>query len=132
MSVSFDEIKIGDLYDRQELSDLWGYAGIEALQRGVVTPRDDNKIVLFVTENKNPDATQYQDRLVDDTLDWEGPNDHFAEDRMINAGTNGDEIHLFHRMNPKEKFAYHGRLNVVDFERHTDRPSRFTFCKGGK
>src|SRR5439155_22729647 len=98
MSISFDQITIGNTYDRQELVELWGYTGIEALQRGVVTPRDDNKIVLFVTEEKAPDATQYQDRLLDDTLEWEGPNDHFAEDRMINTSTTCDEIQLFHRM----------------------------------
>src|SRR5438309_9596676 len=98
MTASFDRIAIGNTYNRQELAALWGYAGIEALQRGVVTPRGDNKIILFVTENKNPDATQYRDRLVDDTLEWEGPNDHFAEDRIINAETTNDQIHLFHRI----------------------------------
>src|SRR5437868_5992918 len=29
---------------------LWGYAGVQALQRRVVTPRNDNKVILFVTE----------------------------------------------------------------------------------
>lgn len=129
MNVSFDQIAVGNAYDRQELANLWGYAGIEALQRGVVTPREDNKIILFVTENKNPDATQYRDRLIGDTLEWEGPNDHFAEDRMIKASTSNDEVHLFHRMNPDEKFTYYGLLNVLDAQRHTDRPSRFTFQK---
>ena len=129
MNVSFDRMAVGNSYDRQELANLWGYVGIEALQRGVVTPRDDNKVILFVTENKHPDATQYQDRLADDTLEWEGPNDHFAEDRMINAAANRDEIHLFHRMNPTERFVYHGQLDVIDCQRQTDRPSRFKFRK---
>lgn len=132
MSVSFDRIAIGSIYDRQKLAELWGYAGIEALQRGVVTPRGDNKIILFVTENKNPNATQYQDCLIDDTLEWEGPNDHFAEDRMINAAANRDEIHLFHRMNPTERFVYHGQLDVLDCQRQTDRPSRFKFRKSSR
>ena len=129
MNVSFDRIAIGSTYDRRELAELWGYAGIEALQRGVVTPRGGNKIILFVTENKNPDATQYQDRLFGNTLEWEGPNDHFAEERMINASANNDEIHLFHRMNPNEKFTCCGRFTMSDVQRHTDRPSRFTLQK---
>ena len=105
MAVSFMRIAVGNSYSRQELAELWNYAGIEALQRGVVTPRDDNKIILFVTENKSTSATQYKDRLRQDVLEWEGPNDHFAEERIINAKQIGDEIHLFYRINPVEKFV---------------------------
>lgn len=126
MNVSFDKIAVGSVYNRRELVKLWGYAGIEALQRGVVTPRGDNKIILFVTENKKADATQYRDRLVDDTLEWEGPNDHFAESRIISASTSNDEIHVFHRSYSDEKFTYCGRFTVSDVQRHPDRPSRFT------
>ena len=79
MSVTFENIQIGQIYSRRQLADLWGYAGVQALQRGVVTPRDDNKIILFVTEDKSPSATQYNDRLFGSRLEWEGPNDHFAE-----------------------------------------------------
>jgi putative restriction endonuclease len=129
MNVSFDRIAVGNAYDRQELADLWGCAGTEALQRGVVTPRGDNKIILFVTENKHPDATQYRDRLVGNTLEWEGPNDHFAEDRMIGAPNSQDEIHVFYRTNPNEKFTYLGLLEIVNVDRQTDAPSRFTFRK---
>ena len=129
MAVSFSSIRIGQEYDRYDLADVWNYAGIEALQRGVVTPRGDNKIVLFVTENKKAEATQYRDRLVGDILEWEGPNDHFAEDRMITAATSTDEIHLFHRINADDKFTYCGRFSVSDVQRHTDRPSRFTLQK---
>jgi len=129
MSISFDQVAIGNAYDRRELIELWGYAGIEALQRGVVTPRRDNKVILFVTEQKDPSATQYQDRLIGEMLEWEGPNDHFAEDRMINAAANRDEIHLFHRMKPTERFVYYGELDVMDCQRQTDRPSRFKFRK---
>src|SRR5438105_466390 len=117
MNVSFDRIAVGNSYDRKELADLWDYAGIEALQRGVVTPRDDNKIIFFVTEEKDVNATQYEDRLVGDTLEWEGPNDHFAEDRIINSATSDDELHLFYRIKPNEKFTYYGRLDYVDAQR---------------
>ena len=52
ITVSFSEIKIGQTYTRPKLAELWGYAGYQALARGVVTPKDDNKIILFVTEQK--------------------------------------------------------------------------------
>ena len=79
--VSFADIKVGSAYSRGDLVRLWGYAGVEAISRGVVTPRDDNKIVLFVTLDKDADAEQYEDELVGSVLLWEGPNDHYAEDR---------------------------------------------------
>ncbi|MFZ4789836.1 MAG: hypothetical protein ACOYMW_02860 [Candidatus Competibacteraceae bacterium] len=81
MPVIFENIKISQTYSRHQLAELWGYAGVQALQRGVVTPHNDNKIILFVTEDKLPSATQYNDRFSDNKLEWEGPNDHFAEQR---------------------------------------------------
>src|SRR4051812_33679155 len=97
MPVSFDQVTVGQAYSRPDLARLWGYSGYQALARGVVTPSDDNKIILFVTGEKQASATQYQDRVEGNQLFWEGPNDHFAEDRIINCQHNGDEIHLFYR-----------------------------------
>ena len=127
MSISFDKVAKGVTYSRQELAELWGYASFHAIARGVVTPRDDNKIVLFVTEEKQSSAEQYVDCLSDGTLEWEGPTDHFAEDRMLNAASSGDEIHLFHRMRHHADFTYCGRLVVVSGVRRTDQPSHFIF-----
>ena len=59
MSVEFKNIVIGCAYSRQKLADLWAYASAKALQRGVVTPRNNNKIILFVTEEKSCSATPY-------------------------------------------------------------------------
>ena len=127
MPVSFAHIKVGASYSRQELAELWGYAGIQALARGVVMPKDNNKIILFVTQEKQTDAEQYEDALSAGQLHWEGPTDHFAEDRILAATTSGDEIHLFFRERHHTDFVYHGRLEVVCCERRTDRPSRFVF-----
>jgi hypothetical protein len=117
----------GASYSRQALADIWGYASFHAIARGVVTPRDDNKIVLFVTEEKQSSAEQYADHLSDGKLEWEGPTDHFAEDRMLNAKSSGEEIHLFHRERHHMDFTYCGRLTVADHTSRTDRPSHFTF-----
>ncbi len=127
MPVSFAHIVVGREYSRNELAELWGYNGTQGLSRGVVTPRDDNKIILFVTHEKQSSLPQYEDKLVDGLLHWEGPTDHFAEDRMLLAGSTADEIHLFYRERHHTDFVYEGRLEVVSVERHTGQPSRFVF-----
>jgi hypothetical protein len=96
MPISFSEIKDGVSYSRQTLATLWGYSSFHAIARGVITPKDDNKIVLFVTEEKQSSSEQYDDRLSGLSLAWEGPTDHFAQDRILNSESTGDEIQLFH------------------------------------
>lgn len=127
MPISFAKVTKGETYSRQKLAELWGYTSFHAIARGVVTPRDDNKIVLFVTEEKQSSAEQYADRLSDGQLEWEGPTDHFAESRMLNATSVGDEMHLFHRKRHHTDFTYCGRLVVVSHLCRTDRPSHFKF-----
>ena len=127
MDVIFVNIHLGFTYSRHHLARLWGCASFHALARGVVTPRGDNKIILFVTEEKQRGAEPYHDELSNNILIWEGPNDHFGEDRLLDAATSGDEIHLFHRDRHHRDFVYRGQLAVVSCERMTDRPSRFTF-----
>lgn len=125
MSISFAKITKGAIYSRRALAELWGYTSFNALARGVVTPRDDNKIILFVTEQKQSSAAQYADRLSGNVLEWEGPHDHFAEERMLKAEVNGEEIHLFHRERHHSDFTYLGRLKVLSYTLHGDRPSHF-------
>lgn len=125
MVVSLDRIKRGRRYSRPELAELWGYASYHALARGVVTPQGDNKIILFVTRDKPDYIEQYRDELVGDILRWEGPTDHFAEERMINHVDHGDEIHVFYRERHHTDFTYEGEFEVVEFELFGDRPSRF-------
>ncbi len=127
MSVSFVKVHKGATYSRNTLADLWGYSTFHAIARGVVTPRDDNKIILFVTEEKQTSAEQYKDRLSGNVLEWEGPTDHFAEDRMANAASSAEEIHLFHRERHHTDFTYCGRVKVLKHLPRTDRPSDFTF-----
>lgn len=73
MPVTFDQIVVGETYSRPVLAELWGYSGYQALARGVVTPKNDNKIILFVTHEKQQSFEQYQDDLIGDVLTWEGP-----------------------------------------------------------
>ncbi|MFZ4791056.1 MAG: hypothetical protein ACOYMW_09230 [Candidatus Competibacteraceae bacterium] len=127
MTISFEKINKNAFYSRQQLAELWGYSSFHAIARGVVTPRYDNKIVLFVTEKKQSSAEQYADYLTGSILEWEGPTDHFAEDRILKILSTGDEIHLFHRERHHTDFTYYGRLGIIDYILQSDRPSRFRF-----
>ena len=127
MHVSFDLLNVGESYSRVFLAEIWGYAAYQALARGVVTPKGESKISLFVTSEKQESSAQYTDKLINEYLHWEGPNDHFAEARMINARYKGEEIHLFFRHIHHSNFIYFGKVEVVDVELETKRPSRFIF-----
>ena len=127
MAISFRSLTIGTEYSRHELANEWGYQSFHAIARGVVTPQDDNKIVLFVTREKQASAEQYDDHISDERLYWEGPTDHFAEDRMVPASSAGNEIHLFYRERHHTDFIYYGRIEARSCDRYLDRPSRFVF-----
>lgn len=129
MNVSFDSLNRGGRYSRPELAELWGYASFHALARGVVTPRNDNKIILFITRDKPDYMEQYRNELVGDTLRCEGPTDHFAEERMINHVDHGDEIHVFYRERHHTDFTYEGEFDVVEYQLFGDRPSKFVLKK---
>lgn len=129
MDVDFSIIKIGGKYSRKELSKLWGYAGKEAIYRGVVTPRDDNKIILFIIQNKATTAVQYKDVFNNGLLSWEGPTDHYAERRMIDENIENDEIHVFFRMNYKDDFIYEGIFSILEYKLREKLPSIFLLRK---
>jgi hypothetical protein len=129
MPVSFSMIHIGQQYSRPVLARLWGYAGYQALARGVVTPRDDNKIILFITKDKPQWLEQYEDDLAGNVLFWEGPLDHFAEARMVAASEEGDEIHVFYRERHHSDFTYEGEFVVTSFRIFSDRPSVFVMTR---
>jgi Domain of unknown function (DUF3427) len=127
MSLDLTELKVGESYSRPDLASRWGYSSFHAIARGVVTPKNDNKIILFVTEDKQQTAEQYADRLLNDCLEWEGPNDHFAEQRILSAEFSGDEIHLFHRNRHHSDFVYRGTMRLDSHSLRADSPSQFKF-----
>lgn len=124
----FENIRKGGSYSRPQLAEIWGYASFHAIARGVITPQGTNKIILFVTEEKQAFQEQYQDKLSGGSLSWDGPTDHFAEQRMISAANNGDEIHLFHRKRHHTNFTYIGQLSVKSHQLHSSKPSSFVFA----
>ena len=127
MPVSFKKLRVGASYSRNELAELWGYTSYHAIARGIVTPKDDDKIIIFITEIKQDSLRQYVDRLEDDILETEGPDDHFAEDRSALAESTGEEIHLLHRLVHHTDFTYKGRLKLLKLDRKAKAPSKFTY-----
>lgn len=127
MPVSFDLIKIGEVYSRNFLAKTWGYAAYQALARGVVTPKGDSKIILFVTADKQEWIQQYTYKRQGDILNWEGPNDHIAEEGMLKARDSGEEIHLFFRVGHHTDFTYYGIIDVESVTIELKRPSQSKF-----
>lgn len=127
MSSLFNLIPKGSLWTRKDLATLWGYKSFHALARGVVTPAGHNCIILFVTQKKQNDATQYDDHIEGNKLFWEGEQGHQNDLRIMNAHENCNDIHVFFRDKHHMPFQYLGRAKVLRFQRFSERPSRFEF-----
>ena len=127
MALDFRDVKPGSEWDRKELAKLWGYRSFHAIGRGVVTPRGGSQIVLFVTEEKQNSATQYDDRLNGSVLHWEGEEGHQNDRRIIAAERNGDAIHIFYRKRHHQRFIYLGLGRAERSTLFDDRPSKFVF-----
>ncbi|GGK80799.1 HNH endonuclease [Rufibacter glacialis] len=111
-TVSFENIGIGERYDRNVLASLWGYQGRQAISRGVVAPANSKSIILFVTSEKQASLTQYNDYISADYLYWEGEEKGRSNNRILNAKQAGDTIHLFYREKHHTDFTYMGLLEL--------------------
>ncbi len=127
MPVSFDSLTKDAKYERKNLAELWGYAGFQAISRGVVTPAGTRFIILFVTENKQESLTQYKDRLDGRYLHWEGEARHGSDRRIVDAFSSNDSIQLFHREMHHSLFTYKGELQLEQHNLLTDEPSQVIF-----
>ncbi len=122
--VAFSSLVIGQTYDRPFLARLWGYQSYNAISRGVFTPRDQGILVFFVTVEKQESLTQYEDRIDNDMLFWEGEKEHGSDERILSRK---DEIHVFFRERHHQDFTYKGRAILGNFRVYSDRPSHFSF-----
>lgn len=128
MPIAFSTLKIGNLYDRPVLAAMWGYESFQAIAKGVVTPKGQNLVVLFVTRFKQKALTQYDDYIEDGLLHWEGEDGHGNDQRIVHADENGTAIHLFFRELHHRPFEYKGLVQLRHFEIFVDRPSKFRFA----
>ncbi len=126
MPISFDKIKPGTCCTRPLLADIWGFSGYQALAKGIITPKGDNKIILFVTCPRPAELPRYAAEFKAGILHWEGPRDHYAEDRLLHSTETGDEIHVFYRERYRWDFTYEGRFTLQASTINTGKPSLFT------
>jgi hypothetical protein len=127
VTVTFDNLHIGEQYDRPQLSNLWGYKSFHAIAKGAVTPRATPYIILFITREKQEFQTQYEDYLENGILKIEGEINHTSDKRMINATKAGDQIYLFYRERHHSLFTFYGQIFLIHYQEHSHSPSRFTF-----
>lgn len=127
MPVNFNSLRFGETYERPFLAKLWGYQSFHAISKGVITPVGTNYIIFFVTKEKQEALTQYNDYIDGNMLFWEGEEKHSSDKRVVEAGKNGDEIHLFYRDIHHTPFVYFGRISLTDFQLSENTPSEFVF-----
>ncbi|MDR3685653.1 MAG: DUF2075 domain-containing protein [Coriobacteriia bacterium] len=114
MRADFSVLNVGTRYSRDDLARLWGLKGRQAISRGVVTPAGASQIILFVTESKTADMTEYRDQLVGDLLSWEGDGVECNLRRLERQLKNPpDQIYLFFRDTRPEEFIYCGEVTML-------------------
>jgi len=127
MQIDRRVLALGKAYDRPELARLWKLEGWQALARGIVTPRDSNTIILFVTAKKQQCMEQYKDSLNNDTLDMEGESNHLHDERLAKSREAGDTVLLFFREYHHAPFVYYGQVDLIDWRQRQGAPSCFSF-----
>lgn len=122
-NVDMSTINLFGEYDQKTLADIWKYKSYDAIRRGIVTVAGDNKIILFITEDK---ATK--NHLENCTLYMSGEVKHVNDNRIAkNLDSNDDEIYLFYRETDRMMYTYYGKVTLDEAEIKEDEPSLFTF-----
>lgn len=127
MGIDLSLLLLGEEYDRPYLADIWGYQDWHAIGRGIVTPKDHNLIILFVTQEKQKSLTQYRDHFEGERLVMEGEAGHRTDRRLVDSINGPDHIHLFFRERHHRPFTYYGEVHLEDFKLRSDQPSIFYF-----
>lgn len=103
----------GQIYTRAELSELLA-SNDATMNTGIFRPSGYDSVLLFVTEQKSPDRTQYVDHLAGDTLHWQGQTAGRKDSLIITHTQQGLELLVFYRTAkseyPGSGFKYEGRF----------------------
>lgn len=119
-------LEVGHIYSREDLRTLFTISDA-TLNTGIFAPNGYNSIWLFVTEKKSADRTQYADRLIGDTLYWDGQTAGRKDETIIKHEQNRFELLVFYRTSKTEHsgagFRYEGRFRYIS---HTGaQPTHF-------
>ena len=122
------QLTLGNLYTREELKRKFNITDA-TINTGIFQPKGHDSLWLFVTEEKTPDRTQYQDRLLGDDLFIEGKTAGRKDVLLADHEKKGLEILLFFRKNrfehPGAAFQYEGQYSYVGHK--ATRPAQFHF-----
>jgi putative restriction endonuclease len=84
---------VGEVYTRNDLSEMFGTKDA-TIRTGVFRPEGHDSVWLFVTEEKTPNQTQYDDLLDNDILHWDGQKMGRTNHRIIGHREQGLELLL--------------------------------------
>jgi hypothetical protein len=121
------QVQIGRKYNRPWLASTWGFAGHEAISKGVFCPKGGGQIILFVTRIKQKSFEQFNDYISGEYLFWEGESKHGNDARIVRAKGSREHIHLFYREIHHSDFEYKGLVELIDHKLSSDKPSKFVF-----
>jgi hypothetical protein len=97
------------------------------INTGIFQPAGHESVWLFVTQDKPPDRTQYEDVLQGNDLYWQGQTSGRKDDLIIRHRERGLELLVFYRPKKDEfenyGFQYEGPFEYVSHEE--GRPSSF-------
>ena len=106
----------GEIYSRKELQELF-QTNDATIKNGVFPLKGYDSILLFVTENKPKNRTQYEDLLDDGILYWDGQKAGKTDRKIIEHEANGIELLVFYRKSQQEHpgsgFRYEGRFRYI-------------------
>jgi hypothetical protein len=116
----------GKIYTRNDLRELFELRDA-TLNNGVFPFRGRREVWLFVTENKQADREQYVDKLVGDSLYWQGQRMGRTDSLIIDHKRTGENLQVFYRRAKYEfegaGFRYEG---VFEYVNHSgSRPTSF-------
>lgn len=92
------------IYTRKNLREMFQIHDA-TINNGVFRFRERHEIWLFVTENKQSDREQYVDKLVGNSLYWQGQLMGRTDSLIIDHKRTGDSLLLFYR---KAKYEFEG------------------------
>jgi hypothetical protein len=106
----------GDIYTREDLRRILNTQDA-TINTGVFRPAGFKSVLLFVTETKTPDRTQYVDTLGGDTLHWQGQSAGRTDSLIVEHQSRGLELLVFYRdrkyQHPGAGFRYEGTFGYV-------------------
>lgn len=103
----------GEIFTRAELAEILENNDA-TINTGIFQPRNYDSILLFITEKKSTDRTQYVDRLEGDTLNWQGQIAGRKDILIITHEKQRFELLVFYRGSkneyPSSGFKFEGRF----------------------